>query len=315
MIKIGVTNIDTSHPKAFAQRMRDNCMDMKYEYVFNEGFRGDEEVDWFVKSNNLAGRVSSIEEMVDKVDIGFIQATNWEKHVDMAMPFIKKGKPVFIDKPMAGSVKDIKKIRELVKDGAKIVGSSSIRYVKEIKDFLAKPVEARGEIVALFGTSGVNEFDYTIHIVEAFSQLAQSKAVSTKYIGKGVNENGDSCEMFSIEYENGIRGTYFSYIGRHRPFHITVATTKGMFSFVIDSSLAYMELLKNIYKELTYNESDLVDIDTILNCCEAMICGKKSRDELNGAEVKITDLTDDDKFDGYAFEESYGANAKVIYKD
>ena len=48
------------------------------------------------------------------------------------------------------------RIRELIKNGAKIVGCSSIRYVKEIKDFLAKPVEQRGEIVALFGTSGVN---------------------------------------------------------------------------------------------------------------------------------------------------------------
>ena len=314
MIKIGGVNIDVSHPKAFSERMEDYSMNMKYEYIFNEGFRGDEEVDWFVKRFGLAGRAASIEEMVDKVDVGFVQACNWEKHLPHAMPFIEKGKPVFIDKPMAGSVKDIKKIRELVNNGARILGSSSIRYVKEIRDFLAKPVDVRGEVVALFGTSGANEFDYAIHIVEALSQLAGAKAVSSKYIGKAKGEGDDVCEMFTVEYANGVRGTYYSYLGKGRPFHITVVTTKGVFSFVIDASMAYIELLKNIGRALEGKKNDLVDVDIILNCCEAMICAKKSRDEKNGAEVKISELCDDDKFDGYAFEKTYAANAKVIYK-
>lgn len=315
MIKIGGVNIDVSHPKAFSEKMEEYSMNMKYEYIFNEGFRGEDEVDWFVKRFELAGKASSIEEMVDKVDVGFVQACNWEKHLPHAMPFIEKGKPVFIDKPMAGSVKDIKKIRELVKGGARILGSSSIRYVKEIRDFLSKPVDVRGNIVALFGTSGTNEFDYSIHIVEALSQLAGAKAVSGKYIGKATAEDGDTCEMFTVEYENGVRGTYYTYLGKGRPFHITVMTTKGVFSFAIDASMAYTELLKNIGRAMDGKKNDLVNVDTILNCCEVMLCAKKSRDELNGAEVKITDLTEDDKFDGYAFEKKYAENAKVIYKD
>jgi len=315
MIKIGGVNIDVSHPRAFSERMEDYSLNMKYEYIFNEEFRGEDEVEWFVKRFGLAGRASDIGEMADKVDIGFVQACNWEKHLDHAMPFIEKGKPVFIDKPMAGSVKDIKKIRELVNGGAKIYGSSSIRYVKEIRDFLSKPLDVRGETVAIFGTSGVNEFDYSIHSVEALSQIAGAKAVSGKYIGKANGEGGDVCEMFTVEYENGVRGTYYSYIGKWRPFHITVMTTKGVFSFAIDASMAYIELLRNIGKAFEGKKNDFVDVDTILNCCEVMLCAKKSRDEKNGADVKITELCEDDKFDGYAFEREYAANAKVIYKD
>jgi predicted dehydrogenase len=52
--------------------------------------------------------------MADKVDIGFIQSCNWDKHIDQAMPFIQKGKPVFIDKPIVGSMKDIERIEKLV---------------------------------------------------------------------------------------------------------------------------------------------------------------------------------------------------------
>ena len=45
------------------------------------------------------------------------------------------------------------------------------------------------------------------------------------------------------------------------------------------------------------------------------MCGKKSRDELNGSKVKIEQLTDNDGFDGYAFEKTYGANSSKMYKD
>ena len=44
-----------------------------------------------------------------------------------------------------------------------------------------------------------------------------------------------------------------------------------------------------------------------------MICGKKSRDTLSGAVVNISDIEENDGFDGYAFEKEYEgiANRKV----
>ena len=111
MVKIGGVSIDVSHPKAFSEGMLKECMNMKYEYVCDDGgFRGEEEIDWLVKKFDLAGKVKKTKDMVDKVDIGFIQSCNWEKHIDQAMPFIEKGKPVFIDKPMVGSVKDANRV-------------------------------------------------------------------------------------------------------------------------------------------------------------------------------------------------------------
>ena len=314
MVKIGGVSIDVSHPKAFSEGMLKECMNMKYEYVCDDGgFRGEEEIDWLVKKFDLAGKVKKTKDMVDKVDIGFIQSCNWEKHIDQAMPFIEKGKPVFIDKPMVGSVKDANRVRELVKNGAKIYGSSCVRYVQEIADFLAKPVEERGEIVAIFGTSGVDEFNYSIHIVEGFSALTGCKAVSGKYIGKAVGPDGSNCEMYSLLYENGIRATYYSYLGGWRPFHLNIMTTKGTHSIIINTS--YMPMLREVYKQVKFGESKLGDIEDILNSCEVMICCKISRDEKDGAEVKISDLKEDDKYDGYAFEAEYAKNAKVIFKD
>ena len=315
MLKIGSVSIDVSHPKAFATIMEERCMDMRYIYTCKESFRTQEEAEWFAKRFGMKGVVEKVEDMVDEVDIGFIQSCNWEKHLEQAMPFIEKGKPVFIDKPMVGTVRDAKKVRELIKNGAKIIGSSSIRHCKEIRNFLAIPVEQRGEVVSIFGVCGANEFDYAIHVVGSLSELAQSKAVSNRYVGCGVGPNGEKCEMFTVAYENGVAATYCTYLSGWRSGSITVVTTKGVYNFIAITD-CYENLLCEIYHEMVDGKSRLVDVETILNCCETLIAGKKSRDQRNGAEVKITDLEDDDKFDGYAFEEKYAQNAdRTLYKD
>ncbi len=91
---------------------------MQYTMIYNDSFRGDNEVEWFQNKCNMIGRAESIEELAEKTDIGFIQSCNWDDHIKEAMPFIERGKPVFLDKPLVGSVKDIKKIRELAANGA-----------------------------------------------------------------------------------------------------------------------------------------------------------------------------------------------------
>jgi len=315
MIKIGGVSLDVSHPLGFAEELEKYCMDMQYEWVCPVSFRGEDEADWFVKRFGLAGKVDKIEDMVDKVDVGFVQSCNWDKHLEQAMPFIKAGKPVFLDKPVVGSVKDAKKLTELVKGGAYVIGSSSARHADEIQAFLKKPVEERGEIVSMFGTCGVDEFNYSIHIVEIFSEIAGAKATACRFDGYGVAPDGHKVETYTLEFENGMIAHYHTYIGGWRPFHLTIMTTKGSYQIAIDSSKIYVALLREIYRELKNGKSNLADVETLINCSLVMLCGKKSRDELGGAKVALTDLTDEDNYDGYAFEKTYAANASKIYKD
>lgn len=316
MIKIGGVSIDVSHPKAFASNMEKYCMDMQYAYEYDNGFRTGEELEWFKNRFKLAGIADSIEEMADKVDVGFVQSCNWDKHLDQAMPFLRKGKPVFIDKPIVGSVKDIKRLRELTANGAKIMGSSSIRYCKEIQDFLSRSEEDVGKILSVYGTSGTDEFNYSIHIVEGMSALAGAKAVKCKYLGEAVRD-GQRCQNYAIDYENGVQGIYSACLDVWQPFVIVVVTTKSVYHFEIDLDLIYSALLQQISHELRGDgKSIMADMETLINCTQIMLCGKKSRDERNGAEVAVEELEETDAFDGAAFEEEYAriANRKV-YKD
>lgn len=135
-------------------------MNMRYALEYDDGFRTKQELEWFKNRYGLDGIAQSIEEMAGQVDVGFIQSCNWDKHLDQAMPFIREGKPVFIDKPIVGSMKDIARLRALADTGARIMGSSSIRYCREIRDFLRK-ANRSGERSSLF-TAPAEQMNSTI---------------------------------------------------------------------------------------------------------------------------------------------------------
>ena len=83
----------------------------------------------------------------------------------------------------------------------------------------------------------------------------------------------------------------------------------------MDTSKIYMALLTRVAEMLKTGEQTTADMERILNVSEFMLCGKRSRDFENGREVKISELHEDDAFDGYAFEKAYGAASGVMYKD
>ena len=81
MVKIGGVSLDVSHPKAFSLAIQKEKLDMRYTHSCKMSFRNDEEFAWFTKTFDVIP-VEKIEDMVDEVDVGFIQSCNWQKHLD-----------------------------------------------------------------------------------------------------------------------------------------------------------------------------------------------------------------------------------------
>ena len=127
MFRIGTVNIDTSHAPAFADLFRQGNV-ARYTAIYNDGFRTDEEVDTFIKNYGLEARYRSLDEMAKNVDLAFIQSCNWDRHIELASPFLKAGVPVFIDKPIAGNLKDCLALEKLAEEGHVILGTSAMRY-------------------------------------------------------------------------------------------------------------------------------------------------------------------------------------------
>lgn len=311
MIRIGVVNIDVSHPQAFCEYLLKSDR-ARYVAVFNDSFREDDEVDAFIHKAQLEKRCKSIEELADMVDVGFVQSANWDDHIAQAMPFIERNKPVFIDKPIVGNIRDCRRLEELAANGAVILGSSSVRYCNEILEFNARSEEDRGRIVSVFGTSGVDEFNYAIHMVEGIGGLVGTGAVSNRFAGRA-EVDGKVCESYCAHYAGGVMAIYNTFIGLWQPSEVVIMTTKGTTQFRIDNWKLYAALLDRICDFLETGRNPLAPVTDITEAIKIMLAGRISR-ENGGRVVKLSDIPEDDPgFDGTEFARQYAAISPKIY--
>lgn len=310
MIKVGVVNIDTSHPMSFAGYMNQSSH-ARYTAIYNDGFRGQDEVDGFIQKFGVEKQCQSIEELAKITDIGFIQGCNWNKHLVQAKPFLDLGKPVFIDKPMVGNITDCLKVEKMAAEGKIILGSSSVRYCQEVMNFLSIPESDKGKTLTLYGTAGVDEFNYAIHIVEGLSALAGARALSCKYIGKS-HADGCTSETYFVQYENGVTAVYNTCHGIWQPFEVVALTTKNTYSFRIDSGKLYASLLDRIFDFLESGKL-MASVSEITDSIRIMLAGKISREQ-GGKTIHLSEIPEDDPgFDGDAFEKGYATAASKMY--
>ncbi|MCK5119034.1 MAG: Gfo/Idh/MocA family oxidoreductase [Candidatus Latescibacteria bacterium] len=309
MIRIGCVNIDISHPGTFAKKM-EVMQRGKYVALYNDGFRTDEEVDAFIAEYRLEKRCRTIEELVEMVDIGFVHDCNWDKHLQHAMPFIKAGKPVFMDKPICGNLRDCHELERLVNEGAKILGSSSVRYADEFEEIKKALSDNNEEIISVYGTAGVDEFNYGVHIMEGIQGLLGTGAYSVKYIGTAAKAEAP-VEQYYVTWKNGIKVIYQLQTGVWQPFDVVVTTNKarGIHSFRVDTTQIYDAVLKRIFDYMEKGV-EMASIGDLTETIKIYLAGKASR-EHGGKEIKLDDLRLDDKgYDGYAFEEQYALAAR-----
>lgn len=309
MFRIGTVNIDTSHAPSFAEILLKGD-EGRYTAIYNDGFRTDEEVNSFIEKFGLDKRYTELSEMAKDIDIAFIQSCNWDNHVKQSMPFIEAGVPVFIDKPIAGNLADLKVFEQLDKEGKVILGTSAMRYTYEHESFFAIPEEERGNIVHISVMVGVDEFNYAIHAVESIMGfLGDVTPVSTRFIG--TSTVGDvPCDSYYVVFENGATACYHICKKGWQPSTALVMTNKTSYAYKIDSNKVYEAMLKQVCAYMAGKENKLATVKQMTDSVKIMLAGIKSA--ANGGTTElIADLTEaDPSFDGTAFEEFYAASQR-----
>jgi hypothetical protein len=310
MIRAGLVNIDVSHPKAFSDHFLKSDR-IRYAAVYNDGFRGDDEVAAFMKKAGIPERCRTVDDLAEVSDIGFIQGCNWDRHLERAEPFIRKGKPVFVDKPLAGKPADLRKWEELVRDGAVVLGSSSVRYAPEIRDVKQSITEKNGKVAHIYAASGVDSFSYAVHAVEGISALMESSPVSVMYLGATEEIDGNICSGYRITFTNGAAAEYTVMEPRWLPFDFVVLSSGGSFPFRVTSGYGSMLDLICDYMETGVNK--MASIRTLADSVRVLLSAKISK-ENGGKVINIRDIPDDySGFDGTGFEKAYAAQTNKIY--
>jgi len=140
VIRVGIIGLDTSHATAFTQILNDpNAKDdvarCKVVAAYPKGSpdipSSTSRVPSYTEEVKKHGVeiVDSIEALVAKVDAVLLETNDGRPHLEQILPVLKAGKPVFIDKPIAGSLTDAVAIFEAAKHyKVPVFSSSSLRY-------------------------------------------------------------------------------------------------------------------------------------------------------------------------------------------
>jgi predicted dehydrogenase len=136
--RIGMIGLDTSHVIAFTRLLNDPANDWNCKVV--AGYPGGSpdvessasRVDNYTKQlHDEFGLeiVQSVEELCSKVDGVLLESVDGRPHLAQAKPVIAAKKPLFIDKPMAGTLADVIEIFRIAKENdVPCWSSSSLRF-------------------------------------------------------------------------------------------------------------------------------------------------------------------------------------------
>ena len=142
-VRIGLIGLDTSHVVAFTKIINDpKATGALGNAKVTAAFRGGsldipssaDRLDKFTETLTKQYGVKlypTIAELCKNVDAVMLESVDGRPHLRQAIPVIEAGKPLFIDKPMAGSLADVIMIFDLAKKkGVPVFSSSSLRYGK-----------------------------------------------------------------------------------------------------------------------------------------------------------------------------------------
>ena len=181
VFRVGMIGLDTSHAKAFTTILNDpeNGYAVKVVAAVPQSSPDIESsvsrIDGYVellKTEFGVKMYDTIEEMLPHVDGVLIESVDGRPHLAQATPCIIAGKPTFIDKPAAATLKDVIAIYDLAKKhGTPVWSSSNLRFHSGV---VAAANADVGEqtMVFSFGPASLEEHHmdlawYAIHPVEA----------------------------------------------------------------------------------------------------------------------------------------------------
>jgi hypothetical protein len=300
-LRVGIIGLDTSHVVVFTQMLNDTTRPdhvpgCKVVAAFKGGSPDVESsrsrIDGFTKTLQEKWGVEivdSIEALCSKVDAVLLESVDGRPHLEQVKPVFAAKKRVFIDKPLAGSLKDGREIARLAKEsGTPFFSASSIRFYESI--IKTKEDPDLGKIIGCesFGHFSTEPhhpdlFWYGVHAVEGLFTIMGPGCESVTRV-----ESGDT--MIVVGKWNGGRiGTFRGMKKGGKEYGVTVFGEKAeRSSLAVKGKNGYASLVVEIVKFFKTGRPP-VSVEEMLDVLAFMEAADVSKAK-GGGEVRLDEL-------------------------
>lgn len=235
------------------------------------------------EASKIENVVSAPEEVIGKVDAVIISTDDGDAHVRRAKPFIEADLPVFVDKPLATNIADLKQFFSWQKAGAKILSTSGMRYMPELKQIKERREEI-GDLRWLTSFTCKSWERYGIHALESVYPLLGPGFISAQTI----HQNGS--DIVHLTHQSEVQITIAAIHDAYGSFgSVHVYGTKGQFGITLkDTYTAFREQLIS-FIEMLRTDRPPVPFEETTEMMTILIAGIRSRQE-NGRVVKLQEI-------------------------
>ena len=237
-IRAGMIGLDTSHVPEFARIFNQAKPDSELAGIkVVAGYPGGTDLP---ASHDRVGKfteqlrgmgleiVDSIPKLLGKVDVVLLESVDGRIHLKEAAPVIEAGKPLFIDKPAAGSLADAIAIYELARQRkVPCFSSSSLRFSPSVQEL--KNNAALGQIAGAntWGPCSYQEgipdmFYYGIHGIEMLYALMGPGCETVARV------QARDADVLTGVWKDGRVGTYRGLRRNKEEFGAVAFGTKGI---------------------------------------------------------------------------------------
>jgi len=293
-LRAGIIGTDTSHVPAFTAALRSHP---EWRVKVVAAFKGGspdvpasaDRVEKFaatIQEKYGVEIVGSIEELLPKVDAVLLESVDGRPHLAQAAPVLKAGKRLFIDKPLAASLDDARRIVQLSKEtGTPFFSSSSSRFHPDIPRLRDNP--GVGKVSRVQGSSPLSKlafhpdlFFYGIHGVEALYAVMGRGCVSVS------RKAGADADVTTGKWKDGRVGVYYGPLKGEKPPMIRIWGEQGTAEPAGQGG--YDGLVRAI-AEFFHTGRPPVDPAETIEIFEFMTAAQLSN-ERGGAEVPLEEL-------------------------
>lgn len=227
--------------------------------------------------------VAKPEDVIDQVDAVIISTDDGDDHIRRVKPFIEAGLPVFVDKPMATNIADLRQFVQWHKAGAVILSTSGMRYAPEMR-LNEEQRSQLGDLRWITSFTCKTWERYGIHALEAVEPLLGPGFLTVQALS---DAGGD---VMHLTHRSGVRVTIGALHDAYGSFGaVHLYGTQGQLPLRLTDTYnafrgqlaAFIDMLQTGARPLPFDET--VELMAVI------IAGRRSREQ-SGAMILVEDI-------------------------